>query len=330
MNYHYFGRTGVQVSEVCLGTMTFGNEADLAMSHKLMDIAFDAGINFFDTADIYNKGDSEAIIGTWMGEKRHEVVLATKTHYPTGADRNDKGSSRRHIMLGVEQSLTRLQTDYVDVLYLHHWDANTDLEQTLSALNDLVRQGKVLYIAVSNFAAWQCAKAIQVCQNNGWSPITAIQPMYSLIKRVAEIEILPMAQEEAIAVCPYSPMGSGMLTGKYHRKEKGRISQNTMYAARYGDETYMEVAGRFVAHAEKLGHQPASLAVKWAASHPAVASAIVGCWNPAQLEIALQSQEIELDEDARQAITDLSVAPPNATDREDPSFLKITNKDDRK
>ncbi|MFP6583276.1 MAG: aldo/keto reductase [Candidatus Hydrogenedentota bacterium] len=330
MNYHYFGRTGIQVSEICLGTMSFGNEADLSISHKLMDIAFGEGINFFDTADIYNKGDSESIIGSWMGDKRENIVLATKTHYPSGGDRNDKGSSRRHIMQGVEGSLRRLQTDYVDVLYLHHWDANTDLEQTLSALNDLVTQGKVLYVAVSNFAAWQCAKAIQVSGHRGWAPITAIQPMYNLVKRVAEIEILPMAQEEGIAVCPYSPMGAGLLTGKYHRKEVGRITQNTMYAARYKNPEYMETAGRFVAYAEEHGHQPASLAVKWAASHPAVTSAIVGCWNPAQLEIAVQSQEIELDAEARQAITDLSVAPPNATDREDASHLKITNMADRK
>lgn len=329
MNYHYFGSTGIQVSEVCLGTMTFGNEANEAISHKLMDIAFDAGVNFFDTADIYNKGDSESIIGSWMGEKRNELILATKTHYPTGTGLNDKGSSRRHIMLGVEASLQRLKTDYVDILYLHHWDDKVDLEITLSTLNDLVTQGKVLHIAVSNFAAWQCAKALQVAKRHGWAPITGIQPMYNLVKRVAEIEILPMAREERIAVCPYSPMGAGLLTGKYHRKESGRISQNRMYQERYKNPEYMETAGEFVEYAENHGHHPASLAVKWAASHPVVTSTIVGCWNPAQLELALQSQEIELTQDQRAEITALSVDPPNATDREDPAFLKITSKEDR-
>lgn len=329
MNYHYFGKTGVQVSEICLGTMTFGNEANETVSQKLMDIAFDAGINFFDTADIYNKGDSESIIGSWMGSRREEIVLATKTHYPTGAGLNDKGSSRRHIMLGVEASLQRLNTDYVDFLYLHHWDSNTDLEITLSALNDLVTQGKVLHLAVSNFAAWQCAKAIQVTSQRGWAPITAIQPMYNLVKRVAEIEIFPMAKEEGIGVCPYSPMGAGLLTGKYHRSEEGRITQNRMYQERYKNAEYMETAGRFVEYAGKYGHHPASLAVKWAASHPVVASAIVGCWNPAQLELALQSQDIVLTSEQRKAITDLSTPPPNATDREDPGFLKITSKEDR-
>ena len=329
MNYHYLGRTGIQVSEICLGTMTFGNEADKKMSHTLMDVAFNAGVNFFDTADIYNKGDSESIIGSWIGHRRDELVLATKVHYPTGAKLNDKGSSRKHILQGVNKSLKRLKTDYIDILYLHHWDQNTDLEFTLSTLNDLVTQGKVHHIGVSNFAAWQCAKAIQVAKQRGWAPIVAIQPMYSLIKRVAEIEILPMAQEEGLAVCPYSPMGSGLLTGKYHRKEEGRISKNRMYKERYSNPGYMETAGKFVDYAEHHGHHPASLAVKWAASHPASTSAIIGCWNPAQLELAIQSQEIDLSEEGRAEITALSEAPPNATDREDPSFLKITSRDDR-
>lgn len=329
MNYHYFGRTGIQVSEICLGTMTFGNEADETMSHALMDVAFDAGVNFLDTADIYNKGDSESIIGSWMGSRREDVILATKTHYPTGTGLNDKGSSRRHIMLGVEASLNRLKTDYIDILYLHHWDEHTNLEITLSALNDLVTQGKVLHVAVSNFAAWQCAKAIQVANQSNRTPISGIQPMYSLIKRVAEIEIFPMAKEEQIAVCPYSPMGAGLLTGKYHRKEQGRVSQNRMYQERYKNPEYMQTAGRFVDYAEHHGHHPASLAVKWAASHPVVTSAIVGCWNPAQLELALQSQEINLSPEQRAEITDLSTPPPNATDREDPAFLKITSKEDR-
>lgn len=329
MNYHYFGKTGFQVSEICLGTMTFGNEADEKTSGKLMDMAVDAGVNFFDTADVYNKGETENIIGRWMGDKRDSIVLATKTHYPTGGGINDKGSSRRHIMLGVEASLKRLKTDYIDILYLHHWDEHTDLEITLSALNDLVAQGKILHVAVSNFSAWQTAKTIQVAQHRGWAPVVAIQPMYSLIKRVAEIEIFPMAKEENIAICPYSPMGAGMLTGKYHRKEEGRITQNKMYIERFKNPEYMETAGKFVKYAEKHAHHPASLSLKWAAAHPLVTSAIVGCWNPAQLELALQSQEIDLTPEQRDEITALSPTPPSATDREDRTLLSITNKSDR-
>lgn len=330
MNYHYLGGTGVKVSEICLGTMTFGNEADETASRGLMDQAFDAGVNFFDTADIYNKGDSESIVGNWMGEKRDKIVLATKTHFPTGSDINDRGSSRRHIIQGVEASLKRLQTDYIDLLYLHHWDANTDLEQTLSTLNDLVTQGKIHYIGVSNFSAWQCAKAAEVARTHGWAPISAIQPMYSLIKRVAEIEILPMAESCNIAAVPYSPLGSGMLTGKYHRNEKGRITQNSMYVARYRNPEYMETAGRFIEYADKKGLHPSALAVKWVAMRPAVPSAIIGCWKPEHLDVALQSQDFDMPDDMRAEISDLSVPPPNATDREDPKHLKITSKDDRK
>lgn len=330
MNYHYLGGTGTQVSEICLGTMTFGNEADEAASRALMDQAVDAGVNFFDTADVYNKGETEVIIGNWMGSKRDQIVLATKSHFPTGSDINDKGSSRRHITQGVEASLKRLKTDYIDLLYVHHWDANAELEQTLSTLNDLVTQGKVLYIGVSNFSAWQCAKAAEITKQRGWAPISAIQPMYSLIKRVAEIEILPMAQEYNIGVVPYSPLGAGILTGKYHRNEEGRITQNSMYIARYGNPEYMETAGRFVEHADKLRYHPSALAVKWAATHPAVTSAIIGCWKAEHLEVALQSQAIELSDEEREVITDLSVSPPNATDREDSKHLKITSKEDRK
>ena len=327
MNYTYFGQTGIQVSELCLGTMTFGNEADEKMSHKLMDIAFESGINFFDTANVYGKGTSESIIGSWMGEKRDDLILATKVYQPMGG-LNEKGNSRKNIIQSVEASLKRLQTDYIDVLYLHYWDEHTALEQTLSTLNDLVTQGKVHYIGVSNFAAWQCAKAIQVAQQNNWTPIVANQPMYNLIKRIAEIEILPMALEEKIAICPYSPMAAGMLTGKYHRNEEGRITKNSRYIERYKNPEYMEIAGRFVTYAEEHQYHPASLAVKWVASHPAVTSAIIGSWNPAQLELALKSQQINLSQEQRQEITDLSIDPPNATDRENQGLLKVPSKKD--
>ncbi|HRI86730.1 MAG TPA: aldo/keto reductase, partial [Candidatus Hydrogenedentes bacterium] len=156
MNYVNFGRTGIRVSEVCLGTMTFGKEADEPASVAIMNRAMDAGVNFFDTADIYNKGMTEEIIGRWLiGPLRDEVVLASKVHFPTGPGPNDYGSSRRHIVRGVEDSLNRLQTDWLDILYLHHWDENTSIDESLAAINTLVEQGKVLYCGVSNFSAWQ-------------------------------------------------------------------------------------------------------------------------------------------------------------------------------
>ncbi len=330
MQYTYFGSTGIQVSRLCLGTMSFGNEADKADSASLMDQAFDSGINFFDTADVYCQGETERIVGDWLKDRRDAIILASKTYFPSGPGPNDKGSSRRHILHGVEASLRRLQTDYLDILYLHHWDEHTDIEQSLSAASHLVDSGKVHYIAVSNFAAWQCQKAVMTAQTHHLAPITAIQPMYSLIKRTAEIEILPMAQAQGLAVCPYSPMGSGMLTGKYHRNEQGRITANAMYKERYKNTEYMDVAGHFVAYAQEHGYDPASLSVAWVNAHPAVTASIVGIWNPEQLTTALGATDISLTAEEWTAISNMGTTPPHATDREDMAHLKITSASDGK
>ncbi len=323
MKYVRFGQAGIKVSEICLGTMTFGNEADEALSRLIMDRAFDVGVNFFDTADIYTRGTTEQIVGRWLKDRRDQIILATKVYFPTGTGPNERGSSRLHILKGVEASLQRLQTDYIDVLYLHHWDEHTPLAESLGAINDLVRQGKVHYVAVSNFSAWQTVKAIECARANGFAPIAALQPMYSLVKRVAEIEILPMAKHEGIAVCPYNALGAGLLTGKYNRGEKGRISVHPMYAERYKDPSYLEVAEKFCAYADKLGVTPAALAVAWVVSHPAVTSALVGARNVEQLDQALTSQEITLTPEEREIIAEFSPAPPLPTDREPPSKMHI-------
>lgn len=315
MDYTLLGRTGVHVSRLCLGTMTFGNEADEATSFAIMDRAYEAGINFFDTANIYNKGVTEEIIGKWLPAKREEIVLASKVYYPTGKGINQRGSSRRHIMIEIEKSLDRLQTDWLDILYLHHWDANTDIEQSLAAVNALIDSGVVHYCGVSNFSAWQTMKAVAIAEKNGFAPITVHQPMYNLLKRQAEVEILPLALEEHVAVCPYSPMGAGLLTGKYQRGEKGRIDVNPMYAERYKNSQYRESSTRFVDYAKEHGYEPAALAVAWVNSHPAVTSAIVGMRNVDQLELALSSLDIELTTDQRAEISALSPEPPTATDR---------------
>lgn len=315
MEYAFFGKTGMRVSELCLGTMTFGKEADESAACAIMDRAFDAGINFFDTADIYNKGITEEIVGRWMGARRQRIVLASKVHFSTGPDPNDRGSSRRHIVLGVEQSLKRLGTDWLDILYLHHWDANTALEESLAALSHLVDRGKVLHVAVSNFAAWQVMKAVAVADRNGYAPVTGIQPMYNLVKRQAEVEILPLAQSEGLAVCPYSPMGGGLLSGKYQDGAGGRLDVNDMYRSRYGNPVYREVSDRFVAYARSRGQAPAALAVAWVVAHPAVTSAIVGARSVAQFEESLAAADLRLSPEDRAAIDALSVAPPPATDR---------------
>ena len=327
MEYTVLARTGVRVSRLCLGTMTFGNEADEAESIRIMDAALDAGINFFDTADVYNGGRTEEIAGRWLAGRRDEVVVASKLHFPTGKGLNERGSSRLHIRRGVEASLRRLNTDHLDILYLHHWDEHTDIEESLYAVESLIREGKVLYSGVSNFSAWQTMKALAEVREHRWAPLAVIQPQYSLLKRIAEVEILPMAKSEGLAVCPYSPIGAGMLTGKYLRNESGRITVHPMYQERYKNSQYAEVAERFVAHAAERGDDPAALAVAWVMSHPAVTAPIIGARNTEQLASALPSVDIRLSESEREAICALGVEPPLATDREDPKFLFIPNAD---
>jgi aryl-alcohol dehydrogenase-like predicted oxidoreductase len=316
MKYVNFGKTGIRVSEVCLGTMTFGKEADEAASVAMMDRALEAGINFFDTADIYNKGVTEEIVGRWIGPHRRDIVLASKVHFPVGPGPNDYGSSRRHILRGVEASLKRLKTDWLDILYLHHWDENTAIEESLGAITSLVEQGKVHYGGVSNFSAWQTMKAVAVSQSNGYAPVTCVQPMYNLVKRQAEVEILPLALSERLAVCPYSPIAAGLLTGKYLRGEGGRIKDHPMYMERYKREEYSETAAQFVGYAQQHNLTPSALATRWVIDHPAVTSAIIGARNIEQLNQALECTEFRLSPEQRAEITALSIDPPLATDRE--------------
>lgn len=316
MDYVRLGKTGVLVSELALGTMTFGNEADEATSRALMDRALEAGINFFDTATNYNKGATEEIVGRWIGPHRHELILATKVYFPTGGGMNDEGLSRRNLLQAVEKSLRRLQTDYIDLLYLHHWDENVAIEQTLGAAHTLVEQGKVVYIAVSNFAAWQTMKALAVAEAQGYPPIVATQPMYSLLKRQAEVEIFPLAEHAGLGVVPYNAMGAGMLTGKYLHGASGRLTEVEMYRQRYGNPVYVEVTKRFIAHATEHGHSPAALAVAWVMSHPLVTSTIVGARSLEQFNETLRCLELRLTPEERAAISALSVEPPLATDRE--------------
>lgn len=328
MNYVQFGKTGIRVSEVCLGTMTFGKEADETASIAIMDRAWDAGINFFDTADIYNKGLTEEIVGRWMGPHRDSIVLASKVYFPTGPGPNEYGNSRRHILRGIEDSLRRLKTDWLDILYLHHWDEHCAIEESLGAITTLVEQGKVRYGGVSNFSAWQTMKAIAVAQANRFAPVACVQPMYNLVKRQAEVEILPLALSEKLAVCPYSPIAAGLLTGKYLRGEGGRIKDHPMYAERYRRSEYSDIAARFVEFANTHGYPPSALATRWVIDHPAVTSAIIGARNLDQVNQALACTEFTLSPQQRAEITALSIDPPLATDREPEAIAMhlLTNK----
>lgn len=322
MEYVRLGKTGLLVSEIALGTMTFGNEADEATSVALMNRALEAGINFFDTATNYNQGRTEEIVGRWLGPHRGELILASKVFFPTGGGRNDEGLSLRNLVAAVDKSLARLRTDYLDILYLHHWDEHAALEHTLYALDLLVCQGKVRYGGVSNFSAWQTMKAIAMAQARNYLPVVVAQPMYSLIKRQVEVEILPMAVEEGLAVVPYNTMGAGMLTGKYLRGETGRLDTVEMYRLRYEDPRYAEVTKRFVEFAREQGKSPAALAVAWVLSHPAVTSALVGARSIDQFNESLACLDIRLTPDERQAITALSIEPPSATDRESMAAMR--------
>jgi len=318
MEYRFLGRTGVKVSKLGFGTMSFGADADEAESQTLFARCRDAGINFFDCADVYAKGRSEEILGRLVASCRDEIVLTTKAYFPTSEDPNARGSSRFHLVRAVEASLRRLGTDRIDVFFLHRHDDMTPLEETLRALETLVQQGKILYPAVSNFAAWQTAKALGIAERLGLSPVVAIQPMYNLLKRQAEVEILPLAQAEQLAVLTYSPLAGGLLTGKYgvdKRPEGGRLVDNAMYKTRYGAPSYYQTAEALNVLAAEHGVHPATLAVAWVAAQPGVTAPIIGARNLRQLEASLAAADFALSRDLCAQIGALSEAPPPATDR---------------
>ncbi|MGE5639323.1 MAG: aldo/keto reductase [Clostridia bacterium] len=323
MEYRLLGRTGVRVSQLCHGTMAFGGDADAAESARMFRACRDAGINFFDTADQYNGGRSEEILGELIRGERDSLVIATKCYNPSGPDVNARGASRRHVSRAVEASLRRLKTDRIDVLYLHQFDALTPIEEMMRALEDAVRAGKVLYPAASNFAAWQSQAALDVQERMGWARLQALQPMYNLVKRQAEVEILPMAQANGVSVFPYSPAGGGLLSGKYAAKAgKGRLTTNKMYEARYGDAWMHEVAARFVDFSKKMGVHPVSLAVAWVGAHPGVTAPIIGARSLEQLQASLDSLKIAMTPELRAEVAALSRTPAPATDRSEETKAK--------
>lgn len=316
----FLGRTGVRISSLVFGTMSFGGDADEATSAELYAAARDAGIQTFDCADVYSGGRAETILGRLVAHERDDIVLMSKAYFPTGQGANARGSSRLHLVRAVEASLRRLGTDRIDVFFLHRFDDATDLEETLRAVESLVQRGMILYPAVSNFAAWQTSRALGLQRQFGFAPLVATQPMYNLVKRQAEVEILPMAAAEGIAVLPYSPLGGGLLTGKYGDVgARGRIADNAMYATRYAGDGPRATAAAFADYARAAGIDPVTLAVAWVRSHPAVTAPLVGARSVAQLRPALAAAELDLDADVRAAISALSPTPPPATDRNEES-----------
>ncbi|MGC9334976.1 MAG: aldo/keto reductase [Anaerolineae bacterium] len=318
MEYRYLGDTGIKVSALCMGTWLFGGETDEKTAAMMFNRCRDAGINLFDCADSYQGGRSEEILGRLIADCRDEVIITSKVYFPTGDHVNAAGASRRHIRASVEGSLRRLNTDTIDIYFIHRFDRQTAIEETLRALDDLVRQGKILYPAASNFAAWQVEKALGICAREGWAPFKCVQPMYNLVKRQAEVEILPMAEAENLGVLTYSPLGGGLLSGKYgmsRRPTSGRLVEDAIYGIRYGAEWMFDVAERFTMFAESHGYEPAALAVAWVGSHPTVTAPIIGARNVEQLEGSLAAAEIEMTPELRAQISALSHRPPSATDR---------------
>ena len=318
MEYRTLGRTGVQVSCLCFGTMSFGGDADEETSAAMFHRCRELGINLFDTANAYSAGRSEEILGRLIADCRDELVIISKVNFPMGDDVNQRGLSRRHITLAVEDSLRRLGTDRLDLYFVHGFDPLTPMETTLRALDDLVHQGKILHPAASNWAAWQIARALGISAREGLARFECVQPMYNLVKRQAEVEILELAQADQLGVVSYSPLGAGLLTGKYnttHKPEKGRLVENPMYERRYAPPVYYEIAERLTAHAQERGLHPATLAVAWVMSHPAITAPIIGARNVQQLEASLAALDVKMTPEWRAEISALSVEPSPATDR---------------
>lgn len=318
MKYKFLGRTGIEVSELCFGTMSFGGDADAAESAKLYGACRDAGINFFDCANVYSKGKAEEILGGLIKGHRDELIITSKCFNPMGNYKNSGGGNRRSIAKAVDDSLKRLGTDHLDVYFMHRWDNNTPVEETLRGLEILVESGKVIYLGASNYAAWQVAKALGVSERHGWARFDVLQPMYSLVKRQAETEILPLAGEEELGVITYSPVGGGLLSGKYgpdKRPNDGRIISDPKYAKRYHDDWVFETAGTFSDFAISQGQHPVSMAVAWVGAHPQVTCPIIGARNVEQLQPALKSVDIEMTPELRARISEFSRDPAPATDR---------------
>lgn len=307
MTQHLTTLTGTPVGGFAFGTMQFGGNADADASRALYDASRAAGIVHFDTAFVYNDGASETLLGQFAGPERDAVYIATKAAY-------DKGASRSNILESVDISRQRMGIDVIDLLYMHRWDGDTPLKETFETLAELQQAGTIRHIGVSNYAAWQVMKAQAVAAGFG-TRIDAIQPMYNLVKRQAEVELLPMCASEGIAAFPYSPLGGGLLTGKYARGGSGRIDDNKMYNKRYGVDWMHQAAADLAEIAAELGTDPATLAVAWAARHPAGPRPILSARSVAQLEPSLTGMTYDMDDALFARLSALTPTPPPATDR---------------
>ncbi|MCZ4258273.1 aldo/keto reductase [Sulfitobacter sp. G21635-S1] len=298
---------GTPASRLAFGTMQFGGRADAAASAAMFEACIAAGITHFDTAHVYTDGASETLLGQFLGSRRDELIVATKAAYSGGA-------GRENILNSAETSRRRMQLDTLDVLYLHRFDPETDMAESFETFARLREKGHIRHIGLSNFAAWQVVKAAGVAAAFGLD-IAVIQPMYNLVKRQAEVEILPMADDLGILVAPYSPLGGGLLTGKYGAGGSGRLSEDDRYAARYGQAQMHEAAQGLTKIAQEAGLHPATLAVAWAARHPTGPSPIISARSVEQLQPSLDALNFEMSDELYARLSALSPTPPPATDR---------------
>jgi aryl-alcohol dehydrogenase-like predicted oxidoreductase len=313
MEYRRMGRSGLKVSEVCLGTMTFGRGADEVESGRMVAAALDAGVNFFDTADGYNNGLAETMLGSILAGRRREAVVATKFFNPMGGGPNDSGMSRLHIMQAIEDSLRRLKTDYVDLYYVHHVDIQTPLEEMLRALDDLVRQGKVLYTACSNYEAWRLMEALWISDSNRWSRFDCYQPQYSLVVRDIEQELVPVCELKGLGVVAWSPMAGGFLAGKYKPGERmvsgSRTAEGWALPDRFFAANSDQTLQTLLDVARALGRSPAQVALRWVLDRPFITSAIVGARNAGQLTETMGAVGWRLPDEARAQLDAVSSLP---------------------
>ena len=298
---------GTPASRLAFGTMQFGGKADEAASEAMFEACVAAGINHFDTAHVYTDGASETMLGRFAQARRDSLIIATKAAYTGGA-------SADNILSSAETSRARMNVDTLDVLYLHRFDEDTDLHESFQAFADLKARGHIRVIGLSNFAAWQVVKAAGIAAKFDLD-VAVIQPMYNLVKRQAEVEILPMADDLGILVCPYSPLGGGLLTGKYAEGAAGRLTEDERYASRYAPPFMTETANSLCALAADMGTDPATLAVAWAAAHPTNPSPIISARSEAQLQPSLDALNFAMTPALYTQIAALSPTPPPATDR---------------
>ncbi|MDQ3247941.1 MAG: aldo/keto reductase [Chloroflexota bacterium] len=314
MQYRRMGRTGLKVSELCLGTMTFGHGTDQAEANRIVDLAFAAGVNFFDTANAYGNGQSEVLLGEALKGRRRDVIVATKVFNPMGPNPNDSGMSRVHILRAIEDSLTRLQTDYVDIYYIHHVDEQTPLEEMLRAFDDLVHQGKVRYIACSNYEAWRLLEAVWISETKSLARFECYQPQYSLVVRDIEEEIIPVCQLKELGVVVWSPLAGGFLSGKYQPGEQQvagtRSEEGWAYPRRYFAPNADDSLGVLLEVAQEMGRSPAQVAVRWLLDQPAVTSAIVGARTGEQAQDNFKAAGWQLPAEALARLNQVSVLPP--------------------